>query len=125
MYDHLGTWTNYPTTWGAMRLDLWDTGRTRDGKSELRYTLYLRESGNAAVIDGEDFYPSPLHAIDSDETAAALLCFMAADGESLAYSGDDADCFDRYRPIQRYLLRTFREHLAIWESELEPCESPE
>jgi len=122
MFDHLGTWTNHPRTTDAMRLDLWDTGRTRDGKSELRYALYLRENSNVAVIDGEEFYPSPLHAIDSDETAAALLSFMAADGESLAYSGDDAECFGRYRPIERYLLKDFREQLSLWAYELEGVE---
>jgi hypothetical protein len=122
VYDHLRTWTNHPTDSVSMRLDLWDTGRTRDGKSELRYALWicdgdLTQFGNSALFEGEEFWPSPMDAIDSDHTAAALLSFMAADGESIAYG--DEERAERYTPKQRELLTGTRELISLWELELD------
>jgi len=119
MYEHLRTWTNYPTTSVSMRLDLWDTGRTRDGKSELRYAFYLQDGRDAAIFEGEDFWPSPLHAIDSDTAAAGLLGFLGYDGESLAFDhGEPADCAERYTQKQRELLANNHELIGLWSYEL-------
>ena len=91
MYDHLRTWTTELDRDTSARLDLWDTGRTRDGKTELRYALAIIPLSDVCapvvIFDGEQFWPSPLHAIDSDESAAALLGFFAADGESMPPQG--------------------------------------
>jgi hypothetical protein len=130
MFEHLGTWTFAPTETFSARLDLWDTGRTRDGKSELRYALWLCDGdltllGQSAIFEGEDFYPSPLHAIDSDVTAAALVSFLAADGEAIRFAPDDDYADARahgYTEKQRELLASNYELLSLWEMELTETE---
>jgi hypothetical protein len=123
VYEHLNTWTAYPTDAVSFRLDLWDTGRTRDGKSELRYALFIYagtpDGDDTALFEGEDFRPSPLHAIDSDETAAGLLSFFSNDGERLAYGYDADELIERYTAKQRELLEANRELLSLWQYELE------
>jgi hypothetical protein len=49
------------------------------GVPELAYRLAL---AGETLASGRRFYPSPLHAIDSDASAGALLAFMAHDAES-------------------------------------------
>jgi len=92
MSDHVRTWTAE-----EFRLDLWDTGRTRDGKSVLHYALFdgTQPYGKGIVFEGEDFCASPMHAIDSDATVAALLSFL-----SLQTGDTDAEYFDTYTPAQ-------------------------
>ena len=118
MNEHLGTWTqdlgNRPA-----RLDLWDTGRVDSyGKSELRYALWI---GTEAVdergvfFDGEDFHPSPLHAIDSDKTAGGLIGFFAAYGDP--HSGADAP--EGFSAKQRETLENVCDALYLWSEELE------
>lgn len=120
--DHLNTWTRDEgeTTY---RLDLWDTGRTDSyGKSELRYTLAIIAppvDSRPVLFDGEDFHPSPLVSVDSDECAAALLSFFSAYGESIRYSGDDADVPADLTARQREALATHGEALGLWSSDLE------
>jgi hypothetical protein len=118
--EHLRTWTN---NFGpvSMRLDLWDTGRTRDGKSELHYALWMSDRHGSAIFEGDEYWPSPLTAIDSDESAAGLLAFLSDDGESLAYArhDDDTEAAARYTTKQRRLLAENHEYLALWERELE------
>ena len=124
MYEHLRTWTANPTDSVSFRLDLWDTGRTRDGKSELRYALFVLEGsaadGQSAIFEGEDFHCSPLHAIDSDETAAALLSFFAHDGEMMSYGHEMEE--SSYSIKQRTLLESNHELLSLWSYELEGAE---
>jgi len=127
MYEHLGTWTESPTDALSMRLDLWDTGRTDGyGKSKLRYALWICEgnpadlNGTSAIFDGEDYCPSPLIAIDSDEAAGGLLAFFAADGETIRFhDGLNVEMAGRYSKKQRELLESNYEHLGLWSSELE------
>jgi hypothetical protein len=121
MYEHLGMWTRDLGASPA-RLDLWDTGRVSGGKSELRYALWIgspESDRRGVIIEGEDFCPSPLHSIDGDETAAALLSFMSHYGESIAYSGDDADVPEDLTAAQREALVAHREDLSMWELELD------
>jgi len=120
MYEHLNTWTpnGFPSACEA-RLDLWETGRTRDGKHELRYALWLMAEGRSATIEGEDFWPSPLHALDSDESAAGLLGFLAYDAEALRFGTDDELIIQRYSERQRELLERLGDELSMWSSELE------
>lgn len=121
MNDHLGTWTSYPSE-TSYRLDLWDTGRTYSyGKSELRYTLAIIAppvDSRPVLFDGEDFHPSPLLAIDSDETAGDLLGFFASYGESIRYSGADADV-PEFTSRQREALAAHYKDLSVWAMELE------
>jgi len=77
----------------GFRLELFDTYTTnRDGKARLAYRFYFSTAdrpypANAysrfkgeehLIFEGEDFYCSPLHAIDSDECIGALLGFLSS-----------------------------------------------
>lgn len=131
MNEHLRTWVNTVdfTGW-TVRLDLWDTGRTRDGKSELRYALaFVPEPASdltrrVVIFDGEQYWPAPSIAIDSDESAGALLSFFAYDGESLSYrpDEDDENIGGKYSEEQRELLVAQYEALSVWSQELEEAE---
>lgn len=93
-------------------LTLWDTGRSDSyGKSELAYML--THDGHT-VFTGEDFHPSPLHAIDSDEAVAGILGFL-----SLRPGDTDSDYFDRYTPEQLAFANAHGEHLAMLAGDLE------
>lgn len=121
MDDHLGTWTAEPTSDVAFRLDLWDTYRTnRDGKSELRYCLTIVEgrgesSREPVEFEGEDFYPSPLHAIDSDATVAALIGFFAYFAESPTAREEQG-----FTERQNEALTSNADALTLWGYELDP-----
>ncbi len=121
MYEHLGTWTRDEGSTG-FRLDLWDTGRTGEyGKATLRYALAVIAEpvdSRPILLEGEDFHPSPLQAIDSDETAGGLLGFFAAYGEAIRYSGEDADV-PAFTRRQREALAEHGEALSLWSLELE------
>src|SRR5262249_41773569 len=113
-YEHLGTWNRDLDARTSVRLDLWDTGRVGDGKSELGYALaFVPDSVDtrATIVEGEDFRPSPLHAIDSDETASALLSFIA-------YYGETSEPIEGLTTRQRDTLRAWHEDLALWSSDL-------
>ena len=67
-------------TWkqAGFTLHLYDTySYDRLGKSILAYEFYDHEEGDEPLFTGADFHCSPLHAIDSDETLAALLGFLS------------------------------------------------
>lgn len=122
MYDHLGTWTRELSGKASARLDLWDTGRTDSyGKSELRYALWICDDpvdtdAPSVIIEGEDFHPSPLHAIDSDASAAALISFMA-------YYGDTSEEDIPVTPKQKEMLYRYSDELFMWEYDLDGEES--
>lgn len=62
---------------GSFRLELSDTGRIEGGKPRLAYRFFDARMGEEPVFCGEDFFASPLNAIDSDTTVAALLTFLS------------------------------------------------
>ena len=105
--------------------DRWDTGRTDHlGKSILRYALAIIPEpvdSRPVVFDGEDFACSPLHAIDSDATAAALVSFFAYDGETMARAGAiEPDDHRGWNERQREAIATHYEALSLWQFELDP-----
>lgn len=90
----------------VFRLKVWDTYRTDHyGKSILGYRLSMGERQHLNVVnnpavwtvlfEGEDFGSSPMHAIDSDETIAALMSFL-----TLRPGDTDSEYFDDYTPAQ-------------------------
>lgn len=112
MYEHLTTFEQ-----DGFRLDLWDTGRVDSwGKSELRYTLFddTEPFGRGIVFEGEDYHPSPLHAIDSPESVAGILSFL-----SVLPGDTDAEYFDRYTPAQIAWRDRRAEDLALIVSDLQ------
>ena len=64
------------------------------------------------LFEGEDFGCSPLHAIDSDETIAALLGFL-----TLRPGDTDSEYFADYTPRQLEFCDQHAEALA-WEAEV-------
>ena len=113
MYTHIRTWF----VEGEFRLDIWDTGRTRNGKSLLRYALfdYQQPIGKGMIFEGEDFCPSPLHAIDSDRTVGALLGFL-----SLRPGDTDPEYFQDYTADQLEWANSNRpEELSMYAYTLE------
>jgi len=77
-------------------LRVFDTGEMVDGKHRLSYVFSdSKHPQGAQLFVGQDFFPSPLHATDSDETIAALLGFL-----SLGEGDTDRDYFDNYTEAQ-------------------------
>lgn len=86
------------------------TGRTISGKDRISYRLKLHENGKTRVIfQGDDFGASPLHAIDSDETCAALLGFL-----TLRPGDTDKEYFENYTPEQMEFAETHAEALLAY-----------
>jgi len=121
--DHLKTW-NTRFADASARLDLWDTNRVDSyGKNVLRYALAIVPDQGLCVyiFEGSDYRPGVGTVIDSDRSAGGLLAFFAYYGESIHYSGDDADVPD-FTPRQRELLDTYAENLGMWSLDLEKDE---
>ena len=64
-------------------LRLYDTHK-RDMYNEKHRLAYEFKDGRKVIFAGDDFYPSPLYAIDSLETVYSLLGFL-----SLQYGDTD------------------------------------
>ena len=92
-------------------LKTFDTGRPNNGHHLLSYELWQVDSPPARVrmllFRGEDFGCSPLHAIDSDESCAALLSFL-----TLRPGDTDAEYFDDYTPAQLNFAEQHAEALS-------------
>ena len=88
-------------------LKVWDTFKMREFHSVLKYRLSRSENGTQTVLfEGEDFYASPAHAIDSDATMASLLGFLC-----LRPGDTDREYFDRYTPRQMEFAETEADQL--------------
>ena len=74
-------------------LRTWDSGRTRNGRTCIRYEL--RDPAGAVLFAGDDFRPSPMHADDADETLRGLLGFL-----TLRPGDTDREYFADYSPAQ-------------------------
>ncbi len=100
----------------GIRVDLWDTHNNRpNGQSQLAYRLCVAAGERWEVIfAGEDFGSSPRHAIDAEETLAALLGFL-----SLRPGDTEAEYFERYTPRQLEFALERGEELALWSNDLE------
>ena len=90
-----------------------DTGRF-GGHAELcrcfSHALRVAEAErerSRTVFEGEDFSPSPLHAIDSDEAVAALMGFL-----TLRPGDTDREYFAEYTPEQLEFADQHAEALA-------------
>lgn len=79
---------------GRYRLILWNTYRqSTPRRSVLGFAFWnTTDEREAPLFIGEDFGPSPLHAIDSDESILALLTFLTDSTDT-----DPADMTERQR----------------------------
>lgn len=101
-------------TWeeDGFKLELYDTFTTSGGKTLLGYRFWDHDQ---LLFVGEDFGASPLHAIDDDNTVAALLGFL-----SLRPGDTDSDYFESYTAEQLEWCQSSRaEWLAILANDLE------
>lgn len=90
----------------AFIVRLYDTGKTRDGKHVVAYTLEQRQNKdgvhdphtqehNEIIFEGDDYCCSPLHAIDSNESVESLMSFLTVrEGDT------DSEYFDGYTERQ-------------------------
>jgi hypothetical protein len=66
------------------------------GGDKIGYCLKMRENNkNIILFQGEDFRPSPLYAIDSDESIGSLMMFL-----TLRPGDTDSDYFKDYTAKQ-------------------------
>jgi len=96
------------------KLILFDTGRVdHRGCGCIAYELYegtARFSGKDKLLfSGDDFYGSPLHAIDSDESMRSLLSFL-----TLRPGDTDPSYFEHYTAGQREFCDQHAEALSMF-----------
>jgi hypothetical protein len=91
-------------------LKTYDTGRVdRRGVTTIGYRLTRHEKGECKLLfEGADFNGSPMHAIDSDETMAALMGFL-----TLRPGDTDAEYFEKYTPEQLAWAQSEAEYLGF------------
>lgn len=100
-------------------LTTWDTGRTDSlGKSAVGYQF--DDPHGETLFEGEDFYCSPLHAIDSDEALRSLLGFL-----TLKPGDTDKEYFENYTPKQMAFAQGDAEYLQMYTIDDEPLEFKE
>lgn len=114
--DHLGTRVNH---FGDVKvtLDLWDTGDSNSlGKSRLKYCLQFIDKNDEVIVffEDSDFFPSPLHDLDSNESFGALLGFFAYYG-----SEGPPDEEPHWTTAQIEMLTKHADELYFWSEELE------
>lgn len=101
-------------TWASedevFRLDLWDMGTVRDIGYFTRTRMAYRLTVDGKIVfQGNDFSPSPMIDIDSDEAVASLLAFL-----SMGEGDTDDEYFDDYTPEQiAFRDSDLREELSL------------
>lgn len=120
-------------THGDFRVDLWNTGEEREGKSQLAYRLCWLDKQRAreiaeergevdlpndqvweVVFAGERFYPGLSMSIDGDYALGTLIGFLSAK------PGDvEDDFFKDYTERQLKFAEEHGEELSVWCADLE------
>lgn len=78
------------------------------GGDRIGYELLQHENRRTVVLfSGADFRPSPMHAIDSDDSVAALMSFL-----TLRPGDTDREYFDNYTNVQREYCGSHAEALS-------------
>ncbi len=98
----------------SFRLELYDTGRTNLlGRSRLAYRFGDSRVGVEPIFEGDDFYASPLDAIDGTATIASVLVLL-----SLRPGDTDAAALAGYSARQAEWMELYAEELALRALEL-------
>ena len=86
-------------------------------RTRVPYRLTMHDGRTPPIVlfEGDDFGPSPMHAIDSDATVRALMGFL-----TLRPGDTDADYFDAYTDTQRVFCGLHAESLAacMWRGKM-------
>jgi hypothetical protein len=102
-------WTD-PDGYG-FKVEMFDSPRQgRYGKWEVPFRL----SHHGETIFENTLGASPMHATDSDQTLAAIVCFC-----SLRPGDTDPEYFDDYTPRQLAWCKQWGETLSLYEELLE------
>ena len=106
----------YTTEGHYFTLQTWDTHK-RDGgafgRCYLRYEFKEFYNGQQRLLfEGEDFSPSPMTAIDSDDALRCLLGFL-----TLRPGDTDEEYFENYTKDQMDFAETDAEELQMWSIE--------
>jgi hypothetical protein len=92
----------------VFHLAIWDTHCHVGGKWVLGYRLTQAHNGDITLLfEGEDFYCSPLHAIDSDACMESIMGFLC-----LRPGDTDREYFANYNEVQREFRDTHAEALS-------------
>jgi hypothetical protein len=79
------------------RLQVWDTGKTKEDfftRCYLSYAFFAPGS-DEPLFEGDEFNPSPMTGIDSDDSLRCLISFL------VLRPGDmDSEYFEKYTPEQ-------------------------
>lgn len=98
----------------SFTLRLFDTGLMKQGKCVVGYLLLMHPFGirtyatQVILFEGEDFYCSPMHAIDSDECVKAIMGFLTL---RLGYT--DREYFEAYTEVQKVYRDQYAESLSV------------
>lgn len=84
---------DYSVDAGPLRLEMWDVGEDREGRTRYAYRMRDREWGPAPVFEGSDFTAPP--GMDERRAAAELLGFL-----TLKEGDTDEEHFEGYSPGQ-------------------------
>jgi hypothetical protein len=104
----MGVLGEYMRSWrrGPYTLSLYYRG--------TRWLGYKLSYNRKPIFTGTDYGSSPMHAIDSDASAGALLGFLSAQ------PGDvDSEYFSKYTQRQLQFAKKHGEELKLWSMELE------
>jgi hypothetical protein len=79
------------------------------GKERIGYKLHCKLDDRASFVlfEGEDFYCSPCHGIDSDECVSSLMSFL-----TLRPGDTDEEYFENYTATQQWYCDQHAEYLG-------------
>ena len=88
---------------------VWRGGYGRDGKARIHYELRQITGGgySRVIFAGGDFFCSPLHCTDSNETIKGLMAFL-----TLRPGDTDSEYFKDYTPAQLAFCEAHAESLS-------------
>ena len=88
---------------------VWRGGYGSDGKARIHYELRQITGGgySRVIFAGGDFYCSPLHSTDSNETIKAIMGFL-----TLKPGDTDIEYFQDYTPAQTAFCENHAESLS-------------
>lgn len=92
------------------RLQMWDNGEKYERGQRRNYIRYsFTDPQGNVVFSGEDYSPSPMHAIDSDESVRGLLGYL-----TLRPGDTDDEYFEKYTDEQKSFADSAAEGLSMW-----------
>ena len=90
-------------------LTMWDTYKREGERTCIGYRLTMSENSERTVLfQGEDYKPSPMHAIDSDDSVNGLLGFL-----TLRPGDTDDEYFESYTEAQLAYCSAHAEALLL------------